>query len=142
VADRCLNGRQYLEQDEGDPNEAEGAAQAFAALNGANEQTHPNGEKRGQNAMKQNDCPPREGKASIGRWKYREEHPLLAFTKALDYSHLAIPDVLRVCHRDRDPPDPPLKARGFQLGTICRKPHRIRWNLFEGSSVSSLCQSA
>ena len=85
VADRRLNWRQHLQQDEGGADEAQWTDQALTALDGADEDAHRNGEQGRQDAMKQDDGPPRQREPAVGPRQGREELPFLPFPQTLDH---------------------------------------------------------
>ena len=89
VADRRLNRRQHLQQDEDDADDAERTRQAVAALDGADQDPHRNGEQRRQDAVQQHDRPPRQRESRVGLRQRREEHPLFSTAEPSKCSHRA-----------------------------------------------------
>ena len=64
VADRRLERRQHLQQDEHDADDGQRPGQAVAALDRRDEHAHRDREQRGQNAVQQHDRPPRPGQGA------------------------------------------------------------------------------
>ena len=67
--DRLVDRREHLEQDEHDADEGERAGEAVAALHGADEHAHRDGEHRGQHAAQHEHDPPGDGeeRSAFGR---------------------------------------------------------------------------
>ena len=84
-ADRLMNRRQDLEQDEHGAGEGERAAQAVAASHGADEHAHRDREDRRQHAAQDEHDPPRDRQGAIGPRQDAEELPLLAFGQISDH---------------------------------------------------------
>ncbi len=76
-ADRLMDRREHLEQDEHDARSTSGPARLCACLHRADEHAHGDGEDRRQHAAQDEDDPPRDGERAVGLRQDAEELPLL-----------------------------------------------------------------
>ncbi len=80
-ADRLVNRREHLEQDEDDADEGEPVGEAVAALDGGNEHAHGDREDRRQHAPQHEDDPPDNRERAIRLRQHGEKLPLFRARK-------------------------------------------------------------
>ena len=86
-AERLVDRRQHLQQDEDDADKGEGPGRGVAALHGADEHAHRDAERRRQHAARDEHDPPRDREPSIGLRQHGEELPLLPVAQPLPERH-------------------------------------------------------
>ena len=84
-ADRLMDRREHLEQDEDHADEGERVAKAAAALHGGHEHTHGDRERRRQHAAQDEHDPPRDRQKAVGLRQGAEENPFLASGQLSDH---------------------------------------------------------
>ena len=101
-ADRLVDRCEHLQQDEHSADKGERAGQAIAALHGAHEHAHRDGEDGRQHTAQQEQGPPDNGKPGVCLRQYREEFPLVAIAQAAQ--HVSQSSRPRVSEEAREPP--------------------------------------
>ena len=104
-ADRVVDRSEHLKQDEHGAGYRERAGQAVSALDRANEQTHGNGECRGQHAPQDEHEPPRRGEGGVGLWEDAEELPFVALTQRPKYHSFLQASITARAKASRDADD-------------------------------------
>ena len=82
-ADRLMDRRQHLEQDEDRADQRERTGEPVAALHRADERAHRDGEDGGQHAAQHEHAPPGQRPAAVGLRQDREELPFVAFAQTV-----------------------------------------------------------
>ena len=90
VAERLVNRREHLEQDEDRARDRKRVGEAPAALDRADEHAHGDRENRRQRAPQEQHCPPRDRKGPIGLRQRAEKLPFVSLAQDVQHDRILL----------------------------------------------------